>query len=137
MGLQMKYLFLLITLTGFLASGQAVPQENTTGQRMKTMEALHQGFEYLSALATADRLLGAWLTDQPDVAESLLTKGSTSEDELESFLASPAPRAFEIKHGKRVHAGAIRVPCGAARPSCWEQPCCGAAFDRRCFADHQ
>jgi len=40
----------------------------------------------------------------------LLTKSSTSEDELESFLASPAPRAFEIKHGKRVHAGVYEFP---------------------------
>ncbi|HWI66964.1 MAG TPA: hypothetical protein VNS88_01050, partial [Nitrospiraceae bacterium] len=69
----MKHLFLLIALASSLTIGQAAPKRNTTEQdRTKTIAALYQGAEYMVALATADRFLAAWISDEPDLAESML-----------------------------------------------------------------
>lgn len=107
----MKYLFLFVALTGSLAIGQAAPKRNTDINRKKTIDALHQDAEYLSALATADRFLGAWITDQPDLAESMLTQPRDESDgDIETLLTMACPCAFEIKHGKRVRAGIYAFP---------------------------
>ena len=66
----MKYLSVFIVLVGSLAIGQTATQRNTTALERK--EALFQEAQYLSALATADRFLGAWMNDEPDLAESML-----------------------------------------------------------------
>jgi len=109
----MKHLLLLIALSGFLPlTGKAIPNLNTTEtDRKKTYEALLQDAEYLSALSTADRLLAAWITGESEIAQPALsaTYGAESDD-VETFFASPSPRAFEIKHGKRVRPGRYEFP---------------------------
>jgi len=107
----MKYLFLFVALTGSLAVGQAVSKRNTDLNRKKTIDLLHQDAEYLSALAAADRFLGAWITDQPDLAESMLTRPRDESDgDIETLLTMACPCAFEIKHGKKVRTGIYAFP---------------------------
>ena len=104
----MKHLLLLVALSGFLPlTGKAAPNPNATeAERKKAYEALLQDAAYLSALATADRLLDAWIAGEFEIGESLLSETcSGSSDDIESFFASPSPRAFEIKHGKRLRPG--------------------------------
>ena len=66
----MKYLSIFIVLVSSLATGQTAPKRNTTALERKN--ALFQEAQYLLALATADRFLGAWMNDEPDLAESML-----------------------------------------------------------------
>src|SRR5579871_799881 len=102
----MKYIFLFIALTGPLAIGQAVPKRNADLDRKKTIDTLYRDAEYLSALATANRFLGAWITDQLDLAESMLAQPRDESDgDIETLLIMACPCAFEIRHGKRVRAG--------------------------------
>ena len=118
-GVSMKHLLLLIALSGFLPlTGKAIPNLNATDSaRNKTRQALVQDAEHLSALATADRFLTAWMSDEPDIAESLMSPTySGSSDDLESFLASPCPCAFEIKHGRKARPGAYEFPVVLLRP---------------------
>lgn len=86
----MKHLLFLVVLSGFLPlNGQAVPNLRAIDvARKKNVEALVQDAEYLSALSTADRFLGAWITDQLDMAESLLSDQlkSDAEGDFESFI---------------------------------------------------
>jgi len=67
----MRHRLLLIALSGFLTiTSKAFPNLNATEPSpRKTYNALLQDAEYLSALSTADRFLGAWITEQPDTAE--------------------------------------------------------------------
>ena len=105
----MKHLLLVVVLSGFLPlNAQAVPKLRASDlARKKAYEALLQDAEYLSALSTADRFLGAWITDQLDMAESLLSDQlkSDPEEDFESFIASACPCGYEINHGKKVRAG--------------------------------
>ena len=115
----MKHLLLLVALSAFLPlTGKAIPTlDATDSARKKTREALFQEAEHNSALATADRFLAAWMSGEFGVAESLMSpayKGSS--DDLESFLASPCPCAFEIKHGKTVRPGTYEFPVVLFRP---------------------
>jgi hypothetical protein len=115
----MKHLFLLIALASSLAIGQAAPKRNTTEQdQKKTTSALYQGAEYMFALATADRFLAAWISDEPDLAESMLSVQLKAglEGEVESFIASPCPCAYEIGHGKKLRAGSYQFPVVLFRP---------------------
>ena len=105
----MKYLSVFIVLVGSLAIGQTATQRNTTALERK--EALFQEAQYLSALATADRFLGAWMNDEPDLAESMLGQPrDTPERDIETLLIRPCPCAFELKHGKRLRAGVYEFP---------------------------
>jgi len=92
----MKYLSLFIVLVGSLAIGQTAKRDTTALERKK---ALFQEAQYLSALATADRFLGAWMNDEPDLADSML-----------ALFTRPCPCAFELKHGKRIRAGMYEFP---------------------------
>ncbi|HTT20721.1 MAG TPA: hypothetical protein VMG82_17425 [Candidatus Sulfotelmatobacter sp.] len=109
----MKHLLLLIALSGFLRlTGKSIPNLNATEpDRKKAYEALLQDAEYLSALSTADRLLAAWITGESEIAEPLLSRTyGGSGDDMETFFASPSPRAFEIKHGRRVRPRTYEFP---------------------------
>jgi hypothetical protein len=115
----MKHLLLVLALTGFLPlTGEAIPNLNTTeSERKKAIAELFQDAQHLSALSTADRFLAAWVSGEDGTAESLMSpsyKGSS--DDLESFLASACPCAFEIKHGKRIRPGAYEFPVVLLRP---------------------
>jgi len=116
----MKYLLLFMALTGQLAIGQGAPKSNTDVDRKKTIDTLYRDAEYLSALATADRFLGAWITDQLDLAESMLTQPRDESDgDIEALLIIACPCAFEIRHGKRVR------PCLYTFPIVFYQPPAG------------
>lgn len=109
LGGQMKYFSVFIVLAGSLAIGQAAPKRNTTALDRKT--TLFQEAEYLSALATADRFLGAWMNDEPDLAESMLGQPrDTPERDIETLLIRACPCAFELQHGKRIRAGMYEFP---------------------------
>ena len=109
----MKYLSVFVVLVGSLALGQKAPQRNTAAERKN---ALFQEAQYLSALATADRFLGAWMNDEPDLAESMLGQPKdTPERDIETLITMACPCAFELKHGKRVRVGSYEFPvvlCG-------------------------
>jgi len=115
----MKHLLSLVTLSGFLLlTSTTIPNLNATeSARKKTIDELFQDAQHLSALSTADRFLAAWVSGEDGTAESLMSpsyKGSS--DDLESFLASACPCAFEIKHGKRIRPGAYEFPVVLLRP---------------------
>ena len=104
----MKYLSLFIVLVGSLAIGQTAKRDTTALERKK---ALFQEAQYLSALATADRFLGAWMNDEPDLADSMLAQPrETPERDIETLFTRPCPCAFELKHGKRIRAGMYEFP---------------------------
>jgi hypothetical protein len=103
----MRYLSLFVVLVGSLAIGQTAKRD-TALERKKT---LFQEAQYLSALATADRFLGAWMNDEPDSAESMLAQPrDTPERDIETLLTRACPCAFELKHGKRIRAGMYEFP---------------------------
>src|ERR1700751_5796088 len=105
----MKYLSVFIVLVGSLTIGQTATQRNTTALDRKA--ALFQAAQYLSALATADRFLGAWMNDEPDLAESMLGRPRDTPDrDIETLLIRACPCAFELKHGKRIQAGMYEFP---------------------------
>ena len=105
----MKYFSIVVVLVGSFAIGQAAPKRNMTALERKTV--LFQEAEYLSALATADRFLGAWMNDEPDLAESMLGQPrDTEERDIETLLIRPCPCAFELRHGKRIRAGLYEFP---------------------------
>lgn len=105
----MNYLSIFIVLISFLATGQTAPKRNTTALERKN--ALFQEAQYLLALATADRFLGAWMNDEPDLAESMLGQPrDTPERDIETLLIRACPCAFELKHGKRIRAGVYEFP---------------------------
>jgi homoserine kinase len=66
--------------------------------------------EYVAALATANRFLQAWQTQDPESGILLLSdkvKQHTREERLQSFFsrAENAQQAYEISGGKRLKAG--------------------------------
>jgi hypothetical protein len=115
----MKRLFLSIVLAGFFAIGQTAPKHNpTTLDRMKTIEALHEGAEYMLALKSADRFLTAWISDERNLAQSLLNgrlKGEPDGD-FDAFMSSPCPCAYEINHGKKLRPHSYEFPVVLFRP---------------------
>lgn len=106
---QMKNLSVFVVLVGSLAIGQTAPKRDTTAIARKN--ALFQEAQYLLALATADRFLGAWMNDEPDLAEAMLAQPrDTPERDIETLLIRPCPCAFELRHGKRIRAGTYEFP---------------------------
>jgi hypothetical protein len=71
--------------------------------------------DYITALATANRFLTAWQTQDPQTGVMLLTdaaKRQVSEDRLQAFFApgSEVQEGYEINRGKRVAAGCYSFP---------------------------
>ena len=71
--------------------------------------------EYIAALATANRFLTAWQTQDPQAGIILLTdaaKRQVSEDRLQAFFApgSEVQEGYEINRGKRIAAGCYIFP---------------------------
>ena len=115
----MKHFFLSIAMAGSLALGQTPPKHNpTTQDRMKTIEALHEGADYMLALKAADRFLTAWISDQPNLAKSLLNVRLKNEPDgdFETFMSSTCPCAYEINHGKKLRPHSYEFPVVLFRP---------------------
>jgi len=114
----MKHLFLFIALAGSLAFGQTAPQHNPPKpDRMKTIQALHEGADYMLALKTADLFLTAWISGEWDVAQSMLNvRLSEPDGEFESFMVSACPCAYEVNHGKKLRPGTYEFPVVLFRP---------------------
>lgn len=71
--------------------------------------------DYVSALATADRFLHAWQTQDHETGVLLLTdaaKQHTSEDHLDLFFSpgESTEEGFEINHGKKLKDGRYVFP---------------------------
>jgi hypothetical protein len=71
--------------------------------------------DYVSALATADRFLHAWQTQDHETGVLLLTdvaKQHISEENLDAFFSSgeSIEAGYEIARGKRLMAGRYRFP---------------------------
>ena len=68
---------------------------------------------YVSALASADRLLHAWQSGDIESGMVLLTthaKESATSDAVESFFSNQNPSAYEIGHGKIIKGGRYEFP---------------------------
>jgi len=71
--------------------------------------------DYIVALATADRFLHAWQTDDEEAGILLLTdhlKKQSSEDAVHDFFSSSdyARTSYEIGHGRRLAPGRYEFP---------------------------
>jgi hypothetical protein len=71
--------------------------------------------DYVVALATADRFLHAWQTDDEEAGILLLTdhlKKESSEDTVHDFFASSdyARTSYEIGHGRKLARGRYEFP---------------------------
>ena len=93
---------LLVVTLAFTAAGKPKP-------------AAAPDADYVAALATANRFLHAWQTQDHEAGLLLLTdaaKKQTSEDRLEMFFSSSGSsrEGFEINHGKRLKAGRYQFP---------------------------
>jgi hypothetical protein len=68
---------------------------------------------YRSALATANRFLHAWQTQDHETGIMMLSDAArqrVSPDQLQEFFSPTASAAFEIEHGKRLNAGEYAFP---------------------------
>jgi hypothetical protein len=68
---------------------------------------------YSSALATANRFLHAWQTQDHETGIMMLSDAArqrVSPDQLQEFFSPAASAAFEIEHGKRLNAGEYAFP---------------------------
>lgn len=69
--------------------------------------------DYISALATADRLLQAWQAADAESGLVLLTshaKERATRDALDGFFSSEGPSAYEIGRGKPLRGGRYQFP---------------------------
>jgi hypothetical protein len=70
---------------------------------------------YVAALATANRFLYAWQTQDEEEGLELLTdaaKEHASEEQMESYFSGDAgsERTYEISHGRKLRAGRYSFP---------------------------
>jgi hypothetical protein len=68
---------------------------------------------YSSALATANRFLHAWQTQDHETGIMMLSDAArqrVSPDQLQEFFSPTASAAFEIEHGRRLNAGEYAFP---------------------------
>src|SRR5690242_10306744 len=68
---------------------------------------------YSSALATANRFLHAWQTQDHEAGIMMLSDSArehTSLDQLQAFFSPSEQAAFEIQHGTRVNGGEYVFP---------------------------
>jgi len=71
------------------------------------------GADYLSALATADRLLQAWQAGDVESGMSLLSqhaKERAGAEAVQRFFSTSSPLAYEIGRGKPVKGGRYEFP---------------------------
>lgn len=69
--------------------------------------------EYVLALASADRLLQAWHTQDSETGIALLTeraKKKASANGVEAFFGAPGALGYEIVHGRRLRSGVYEFP---------------------------
>src|SRR6185437_3147964 len=68
---------------------------------------------YSSALATANRFLNAWQTEDHETGIVMLSDSArqhASSDELQNFFAPGPDAAYEIAHGKKTGSGRYAFP---------------------------
>ena len=68
---------------------------------------------YSTALATANRFLHAWQTQDHEAGIMMLSdraRAHASRDELQAFFSPSEQAAFEIQHGPRVNGGEYVFP---------------------------
>jgi hypothetical protein len=73
----------------------------------------HSDLDYIPALATANRFLQAWQTQDHEAGLLMLTdaaKQHSSEDRMDAFFSSGADAAYEIARGKKVRTGRYTFP---------------------------
>ncbi len=69
--------------------------------------------DYVSALATADRFMHAWQTQDEEKGLMMLTdsvKQHWPEERLEAFFASADHAAYQISQGRKLKAGRYSFP---------------------------
>jgi hypothetical protein len=68
---------------------------------------------YSAALATANRFLHAWQTQDHEAGIMMLSDAArqqVSPEQLQEFFSPGGSPAFEIEHGKRLNAGEYAFP---------------------------
>jgi hypothetical protein len=100
------FLFLLLSLSA-LWLGQPL------SARSRTAVAYTSGRDYLSALATANRFLHAWQSQDRETGLLMLSdnaKRGVPEDRLQSFLSPGPDAAYEIGRGRKLQTGGYAFP---------------------------
>lgn len=101
------YLTHILLASLLLSTTLASPKSHNT-----TLTVDH---DYVVALATADRFLHAWQTDDEEAGILLLTdhlKKQSSEDAVHDFFSSSdyARTSYEIGHGRKLAPGRYEFP---------------------------
>ena len=103
----MRYRVTLITLCICFSAAQ-LPARPLKSARHVTADP-----GYSSALATANRFLHAWQTQDHETGIMMLSDAARqriSPDQLQEFFSPTASAAFEIEHGRRLNAGQYAFP---------------------------
>jgi hypothetical protein len=102
---QMRCLRVLTVLCLFTSALMAHPARRS---RPATSDA-----NYAAALATANRFLHAWQTQDHETGIMMLSdeaRQQISPERLDEFFSPSGSTAFEIQHGKRLNAGKYAFP---------------------------
>ncbi len=83
--------------------------------RAKKLKASTQPTDanYIAALATANRFLAAWQSNDQEAGLPLITnhaKHQSTEAGIDELFSGPAIRAFEIAHGRQLSRGRYLFP---------------------------
>jgi hypothetical protein len=98
----------LSTLTVLCLFTSALMAHPARRSRSGTIDA-----NYAAALATANRFLHAWQTQDHETGIMMLSdtgRQQISPERLEEFFSPSGSTAFEIQHGKRLNAGEYVFP---------------------------
>jgi hypothetical protein len=91
------------------------------GARTKPTTAPPADADYISALATANRFLYAWQTQDQETGILMLTdqlKQHTPEERMEAFFTGlGAQHAFEVGRGKKLGPGRYSFPVALFSPA--------------------
>ena len=104
----MKFRVALILLCVFLSSTSYVSFARVPKNSARPLDP-----SYSSALATANRFLHAWQTQDHETGIIMLTdvaRQRVSPERLQEFFSPGAVAAFEIQHGRRIHGGEYTFP---------------------------
>jgi hypothetical protein len=107
-GLRSLFAILLISSFAILHSSPLSSATRTAPLRASAADA-----DYIRALATADRFLQAWQSEDVETGTVLLTshaKDKVNRDELEQLFTNSVLSAYEIEHGKLLRRGCYEFP---------------------------
>ena len=106
----------LLAVAGFVLIGgvSAISPSPVQARSKFTASSASVDDDYVVALATANRFLHAWQTQDQETGVLMLAdtlKQHTSEDHLQGlFSAAGAVQGYEISHGRRLSAGRYSFP---------------------------